>query len=57
MGLINPDGDAVIDERIAECKGWQEQCFSNFTGPFEQDNRMNCLELFGFNKSSSQCIS
>lgn len=34
---------------------WQNQCRFNFTGDLNYENKVNCLENYGFNRSAEFC--
>ena len=55
--VIDQKLEDEIDRNLALCKGWHDDCFDLFPGYMNYENRANCLENFGFNKTAEYCTN
>jgi hypothetical protein len=53
---VDENMEALIDAKLQECQVFQNGCFANFEGPLNYENKVNCLSLFGMNKTADYCL-
>ena len=53
--VVDQKVEREIDEALKKCKDWQDQCRVDFSGGMNYENKVNCLESFGVNKTAEYC--